>query len=238
MLKVTHIAIAKRTLAYIEKTCKVRLNKTAYLFGSIAPDINCVYPTHTVDNTLKRFKKRILRVDNSSNNLIISFTLGVITHYICDYFCYAHNLKRVDPMHAVYERLLREHIKLHEKSISISCGDELTEQWEMIKEHIAESISSNKDEEITEERLGKVIEAVHYRSADHIEYIIETLMDMHKTYMEESESFEIDKWYKQKIRMIHDEQYSEFMCNRILTLILNPNIELQRINAKYALIIN
>lgn len=131
MLKRSHVVLADSVLSSIQSQIDFRINRLAYLFGSIAPDFNCIYPTHTISNTIGRLQKRIIRVDRLNVGFIKSFTLGVIMHYICDYFCYAHNLNKIDPMHALYERKLRKHILLNDRQ------DILENKWESITEQIS-----------------------------------------------------------------------------------------------------
>lgn len=106
MIKRVHLMIAKELID--ENTRKI--DKMAYLFGSIAPDINCIYPMHTYNKTKKRFKRKFRRFIRSRHSVIRSFTAGVLTHYICDYFCYAHNREKVDVWHAMYERNMEKYI--------------------------------------------------------------------------------------------------------------------------------
>ena len=228
MLKRSHIVIAKRTLSVIEsENNSIKINKIAYLFGSIAPDLNCIYPTHTISNTFKRFSNRLSRVDNIQNNLVISFTLGVITHYICDYFCYAHNLGKVDPMHAVYERLLRSHIIKHEEIFELPEYAEVKKHWEYIKEHIRDHDYAEVTSGYSEESIAKAIEAIHFKSGDHIEDILKSLAILHKSYMEESFNIGLEGWYNQKLRMLHDEVYSHLVCCEVLNSLINSRSYLQ-----------
>ena len=82
------------------------INRLAYLLGSISPDINCVYPAHRIKTTFKRYKLRIKLESLIHNQVLKSYLLGIITHYTCDYFCYAHNNESAGYHHKRYEKEL------------------------------------------------------------------------------------------------------------------------------------
>lgn len=106
----THLEIARRALDK-NKDTKYRVYKAVYLIGSIAPDINVVFPKHCIQFTLKRLSKRLKLIDKTSSNLIKSFFVGVVTHYICDYFCYVHNIKYNGSKHITYEKLVAKKVR-------------------------------------------------------------------------------------------------------------------------------
>lgn len=221
MLKVSHMRIARETLNKIESHIDWKINRKAYILGSIIPDLNCAFPTHTINNTLNRFRKRLIRMDNTGSNFIKSFTLGIITHYICDYFCYAHNLNFPNPKHAVYERVMRAHIRKHEEVIG-NWGDDLVKQWELIKEHTIVLIKENDNINSIEDTILRI----QYDSKDHVEYIIDTVKDMHKKYISQTIDLDALSWYKSLNKIQLDIDYATFMCERIALLILAPNIEM------------
>jgi hypothetical protein len=224
MLKATHIKIANNILESIQSNIDWKINKLAYLFGSFAPDLNCAFPTHTFDHTYNRFIKRIKRIDNSESNIIKSFTLGVLLHYICDYFCYAHNLKHNNPKHAIYERCLRSHIKRHYDDLEVE-NKELQEQinkhWEYINNHLMQEIEKVN----TEDELEQAIKRISVNGLDHIDYIMSSLEYMHNAYMDETEQIKDTKWYKSNEKIELDISYSKFMCQKLALIILNPGLE-------------
>lgn len=218
MFKASHIEIANSVLDKIQPMINWKINKNAYLFGSIAPDINFIYPTHTLGHTIKRFRNKITRMDKADSNTIRSFTLGVITHYICDYFCYAHNLEHNNPKHAIYERILRVHIKEQEENLKWF-GDKLNDQWNEIKLHIAESMAESNN-------IEDIIHSISTKGADHIEYVMETVEYMHNEYMDKTNNTDRYNWSKSVKKIRLDIEYSTFMCEKIALLILNPDEEL------------
>ena len=72
MFKICHIWVAGKTLDSIQSKVDWKINRAAYLFGSVAPDINYVYPVHTFNSTFNRFKKKIKRAEKSNTNIIKS----------------------------------------------------------------------------------------------------------------------------------------------------------------------
>lgn len=80
--------------------------------GSVAPDVKCVFPKHRIDVTRYRFIKRIERVEKC-RGFIRAFWIGVVFHYICDYFCLAHNSLSIKPgfEHTCYELSLNKELK-------------------------------------------------------------------------------------------------------------------------------
>ena len=102
MKLIHHIKFAKHAIE-ASGVLESGVYRLAYLFGSIAPDFNCVYPPHGIDTTKKRYISRIQRVQHTRSKLIRCFTIGVITHYTCDYFTLAHNNSSVGLFHKMYE---------------------------------------------------------------------------------------------------------------------------------------
>ncbi len=219
MLKVSHIRIASNTLANIQSKIDWKINRKAYLIGSILPDLNCVYPKHTYDSTIKRFKNRLIKVNKTESNFIKSLTLGIITHYICDYFCYAHNIK-INPKHAIYERIMRKHIKMHEELLN-NWPNDLKLEWENIKIHITEYLSNMSNMDASE-----ILINIQENGFDHIEYIIEAVSIMHMEYLEHTNMLDTNNWYKSQNKIELDIEYASFMCEKIALLLLNPSLEI------------
>lgn len=223
MLKASHIIVADKILQDVQCQMNWRVNRTAYLFGSIAPDLNCIYPAHSITATIKRFRKKLNRVNKSESTIIKSFTLGVIMHYICDYFCYAHNRRMPDPKHSIYERLLKKHIKNHEEQLG-EVPDSLIDQWNEIKIHVTEEFSQDSNQDVDE-----IIKNICSNSSDHINYILDIVAAMHDTYMAETNSIKDNVWYKSTAKISLDMEYTTFMCEKIAMLLFNPNGELKAV---------
>lgn len=194
MLKTSHLKIATYTYNAIAENTQWKIKKTFYLIGSIAPDINCVLPKHTFKGTLKRFRKRLSKYEDSRSIIIRSFLLGVITHYICDYFCYVHN-RKTDIFHPIYERAMRDHLEKHNNLFN-DFGPVIETEWKNIISKM-ENMQS----------IDKIIEAVN---------------QMHKKYMKETENLNIkegEKWYNSNSKIELDIEYAAFLSKQIALIL-------------------
>ncbi|SDY40113.1 zinc dependent phospholipase C family protein [Tindallia californiensis] len=113
MIPQTHVIIANEIYHEVNRTLNLTLDKTQLVYGSIKPDIFSGIPK------LKHFKPQsfdvicdeIQTISNSTltnNQPYISYLsqkIGVITHYIADYFCIPHNDR------ATYQNHFWEHLK-------------------------------------------------------------------------------------------------------------------------------
>ena len=187
----------------IIKTFEV--NKVAYLFGNVAPDLNCIYPAHRLKTTEERFYKRLKRVDKASTNLIKSFTLGVITHYICDYFCYAHNIESLGVSHKKYENNLYRYYESH--------LSEMTENYEKLLEHWLVFKEQSKEKCIVNNSLDEKA---------HIEFIMNQLKNMNELYISSNILSKKDNWTTKVEQMQKDIEYTTFMIEHLLCIVLEP----------------
>ena len=107
----THIMISETLHNYLAKD--IALDKGAFRYGNIKPDLSseCLRNPHTLENCL-------FLVCNHSNGLLdqnlslkdFSTDLGVVCHYICDFFCYYHfdnTLHKKLIHHFIYELRLQ-----------------------------------------------------------------------------------------------------------------------------------
>jgi len=119
MIVNTHLLMSHILYDYLSKRQNIKINKLAFLYGCVKPDISNadINQEHTLDssiNSLNKYSEKLL-----TNNISIkdfSVSLGVICHFICDYFCLYHNdeycLKN-NFQHFLYE------IKLHYKFLML-----------------------------------------------------------------------------------------------------------------------
>jgi len=96
-----HFSIAKRICAEI-KGLGFHLNEKSFLLGSIFPDLihSYIWRRHEYHNSRDYIKKKIESI--KKRPYFFSFRLGIVTHYICDYFCYPHS--------SAYDKGLLQHI--------------------------------------------------------------------------------------------------------------------------------
>lgn len=116
----THLLISKTLYHHLEET--IELDGRAFMYGNIKPDLSpaIIKKPHTMENYT-------LVVCNMAKNLMnekhtlkeFSINLGVICHYICDFFCYYHLNEKLFhhwKKHFLYEfDLYFEMLKLPEK---------------------------------------------------------------------------------------------------------------------------
>ncbi|NLV85676.1 MAG: zinc dependent phospholipase C family protein [Clostridiales bacterium] len=98
MKSTSHFAMGHLLYASLQAR-GVHLNRIAFVYGNIAPDYapQLLFPTHfgkvcfrAVDGIAKELSQ--LPLDESGRvNAEYSKQLGIMCHFICDYFCFAHN---------------------------------------------------------------------------------------------------------------------------------------------------
>lgn len=124
MRKKSHISVARYLMNSNGMECLQKHKKSFYL-GSILPDCTPSFITrrHSIDETLDILKKEIDKITihyNFEKGLSSYYCrhLGIITHYIADYFTFPHN--KIFPGtlkdHCVYEEDLKHAIRSYVKS--------------------------------------------------------------------------------------------------------------------------
>jgi hypothetical protein len=182
-----------------------KVNKIAYLLGNIAPDLNCVYPAHRLTTTEKRFYKRLKIVEKSNVTFIRSFTLGVITHYVCDYFCCAHNNESLGIPHKRYEKNLYNYYESHLDELRES-KDRLTYRWMRAKK------KSQND----------CLKSREMSDNNHCDFVLEQVKLMNEDYLKHTNLDRSSDWVDKKWQMQRDMEYAIFMSEHIITLIIEP----------------
>ncbi|WP_434512789.1 zinc dependent phospholipase C family protein [Desulfitobacterium sp. AusDCA] len=112
MIIYTHLGFGKILYRYLLQDLNFKLDKKEFIYGNIKPDIknDDINAEHTMDgsiNNLLIFSQKI--INNYSNIATFSMALGIVCHYICDYFCTYHNglyKKKNIFEHLVYETYL------------------------------------------------------------------------------------------------------------------------------------
>lgn len=205
-----HIEIGK--LVYDElsthveiEPCKRSLLKIPFLLGNIAPDLNCVYPAHRLSTTEKRFYKRLKITAATDSILCRSFILGVITHYICDYFCYAHNNESLGVKHKKYESNLWNYYKAHVDELNRT-PNKLKTAWIVNKQV---SIDNN----CVDSCLGV---------KEQCDMILEQLKRMNNEYVAHTDVNKRNNWEQAEKQLKYDLQYIIFMAKNIDRLIMEP----------------
>ncbi|HEX3022398.1 MAG TPA: zinc dependent phospholipase C family protein [Lachnospiraceae bacterium] len=109
MLKKSHIYVG-RQLAENNGVSKGRLGRYALMVGSIVPDVVPTFLSkpHRIDTTFDIVERKVARLVNELEqganwSLRMIKDLGVILHYVTDYFTYPHN--------DCYEGTVLEHLQ-------------------------------------------------------------------------------------------------------------------------------
>lgn len=113
MLPVTHFLISEHLYKSLEKQ-GIKLSKTSLAIGSLVPDFSPKYKicSHYITSSFDFLLNTILELNRDfyNNKLSLngfSYKLGIITHYVSDFFCTAHNdahLKKNIYDHFIYEK--------------------------------------------------------------------------------------------------------------------------------------
>lgn len=132
MDSLSHTKVAHILLGYIEESRGVSFDKPAFVFGNLKPDLKGEYltkrhyPSVMFDEVMERIENFTEHYHISEENgRELSVELGVICHYITDFFCYPHN-------DDIYTHNLLMHY-LYEKRISVRIGKKIDsekfEKW-------------------------------------------------------------------------------------------------------------
>lgn len=119
MRKKSHLSLAGYIVDVIDDN--MITHPLAFRFGSLEPDLVPTFITtkHRIDLTFYKLEKKIKKVleeyDSSKGMTIgLSKDLGVITHYLADYFTFPHNIEYSGTMteHIHYEAELKDNFRM------------------------------------------------------------------------------------------------------------------------------
>lgn len=142
MRKKSHISLAGYILKNM-KSVELTAHKKAFLMGSVLPDCIPSFITrrHNLDETFTILEKELYKVteiDDTDKGIDSRYCrhLGVITHYIADYFTFPHNsifpgnLKE----HCAYEKELKNVLRDYVSNNSISHERRINKAFESVDE--------------------------------------------------------------------------------------------------------
>lgn len=173
---VTHIAISK--ILYNNLDGIVDLDKRAFVYGNIKPDL-----THKLLRNPHTLENYFLIVCNSAERLMnnklplqeFSFELGIICHYVCDFFCQYHlgdELFHKFREHFIYELklhfvLLNNPSKINKKPETGAVRQNVSSIiMELRKEYSADPAAMKKDLEYAFMATMWICESVYYFSCN------------------------------------------------------------------------
>ncbi|MEY7998851.1 zinc dependent phospholipase C family protein [Clostridium sp. Mt-5] len=109
MITNTHILISNIIYNYCLKKLNIKLNKWNFAYGNIKPDFvkdkskHCHCINESI-NIVREYSQQL--IDNKMSIKKYSITLGMICHFICDYFCLYHTERYKNKnlfQHLIYE---------------------------------------------------------------------------------------------------------------------------------------
>lgn len=204
-----HIKVGKTVLESLDSNKHevnyYEINRFAFLFGCIAPDLNCVYPAHRLSTTERRFYKKLKQVTTASLNIFRSFELGVMTHYICDYFCYAHNNESLGGKHKKYESNLYSYYNVHIEELK-NDANKLLNKWLRTKRKVVDDV-------ITTDTLT-------YK--EQCDVIIKQVKLMNDEYLKDTSVNQNYGWWSKEDQLEYDLRYIIFMAQHIAELAVEP----------------
>lgn len=165
----THLFMANVLFQHF--TGEVKLDKRAFSYGNIKPDLPSPYRTHhTLDNCLVTVCDKATRLMEEEISIeVFSELLGEICHYVCDFCCYYHvdeELHNKGLQHFTYE--LKLHMKLFKVRYNLSPSmmqprmDINSIVLEMRKAYSATPQSMQKDIDFAFETAVWVCESIIY----------------------------------------------------------------------------
>lgn len=146
MIFQSHIRMANSISHALPDLAGARGNKFLLLAGSVAPDLKCMFPSHRINLTKRRFIERLHKVENLRGKHLRMFWQGVVLHYICDYFCLAHNAKSIHsgPSHTKYEIELNRFIKEHLEGVdSLDSDGQVSSSLDELDEIICDDLADH-----------------------------------------------------------------------------------------------
>lgn len=138
MRKKSHVSLARHITG---QEAEIR-HKAAFKMGSIVPDLvpSFITKKHEINQTFDIVEKKMEKVvssydSNKGLTLIRTKDLGVITHYIADYFTFPHNKEYPGSLkdHVIYEKELKYELRTFIRSVDVDMPLEHNEKLDSIQ---------------------------------------------------------------------------------------------------------
>jgi hypothetical protein len=135
----THKAIAKIVYKHILSRLNFKLDWEIFVYGNIQPDFNRSYVDcdHTMEDSLHTINSNAEELINSNISIKeFSLALGIICHFVCDYFCLHHTVDywKRDPLaHGVYETKLHAAFLKRNFNLQYRCKPEKSVELMILK---------------------------------------------------------------------------------------------------------
>lgn len=147
MLCETHKLIASKLYETVKSEYGKYIDYQSLLEGSIAPDNvpSMIIIPHTKKNSSGFLNKQIQYLINCSsiqdfNPKDFSYRLGIVIHFVSDYFCTAHNhYLYINPVvHHIYERKLKNYFKRNISGLILNSATKNSDSLEKIRSFLDE----------------------------------------------------------------------------------------------------
>ena len=136
MRKKSHVSLANHLIERFESDAFIKHTKS-FKFGNLAPDLVPTFFTkrHEINSTFDIVEKKINRIIetydyNKGLTRLHTKDLGVIIHFIADYFTFPHNETYTGTLkeHCTYEKELKYALKLYVNHIDMKDNSDDTHQ--------------------------------------------------------------------------------------------------------------
>lgn len=124
---IMHLKLSQIIRKAVEKELEIKIDAFSFMYGNIKPDIIHTPISHYKDAAMESVQAEIEELSslsfNKSKKWLIQFSerLGIITHYLSDFFCYAHSqyFQGDIVMHFLYESRQVYYFKKDQKVVSL-----------------------------------------------------------------------------------------------------------------------
>lgn len=127
---IMHMGFSEAIRKAIEKDLNIKIDRLSFMYGNIKPDLrpNLVNIPHYKDSAMEFVQGEIKKLTSYSLpksrkwSKQLSERMGVITHYLSDFFCYAHSEFFQGDLvaHLLYESRLWYYFQRHPKTVKYS----------------------------------------------------------------------------------------------------------------------
>lgn len=123
MKKRTHLLVCKY---FIKDTDIPKIDKLWLYFGSVKPDLTimCLLKPHRYNFRFNDVDKLFLKINDSNKNWLFYYRVGVLSHFLADFFTSPHNRKGLKGFcfnHRNYESKLHKIFKNNLYNFSFHC---------------------------------------------------------------------------------------------------------------------
>lgn len=126
--------IRDNVIAALPRTQSIRISPFWYALGNILPDMSWLpvthphYAEHSAPFIRKKLSLSLLKhrrhaLDQYFVSPVFSLRLGIVSHYLCDFFCVAHQGSGIDGArrHLEYEHEMRDFFYEHRSEVEALC---------------------------------------------------------------------------------------------------------------------